>query len=106
DYDSGDVLDWRFTGVGIRPVVFDAQRRRLYLGTFLRGDVVALDADTLAVVDRWFVGRFLRQLELSADRQSLLATSTLGIVRIPLSPRVTEQTAHELSLDSRGWVTR
>jgi hypothetical protein len=86
DYDTGRILASRFVGMGIRPVAYDAERRLIYVGTFLSGDVLALDADTLAPVDRWFVGRFLRQLELSRDRQALLATSTLGIIRIPLPP--------------------
>ncbi len=86
DYDTGRIVSSRFVGPGIRPVAFDGQRRLIYVGTFLSGEVLALDADSLAVAHRWFVGRFLRQLEISRDRRSLLATSTLGIVRVPLAP--------------------
>jgi len=84
DYDSGRILDWGFAGFGIRAVIFDAQRRLVYMGAFPSGEVIAMDADTLAVVHRWFAGRFLRDLKLSRDGNSLLATSTLGVVRVPL----------------------
>jgi hypothetical protein len=84
DYDSGLILDWGVAGFGMRAVVFDAQRRLVYMGSFPSGKVIAVDADTLAVAHRWFAGRFLRDLKLTRDRSALLATSTLGVVRIPL----------------------
>jgi len=99
DYDSGRIVNWRFAGLGIRPVAFDPQRRLIYAGTFLSGDVIAVDADTLEVVHRWFVGRFLRQLEISRDRRSLLATSTLGIVRVPLPALA----SHASAADASSW---
>jgi hypothetical protein len=85
DYDTGRILDRSFMGPGIRTVAFDAGRRRIYAAFFLRGDVIAMDLDNGAVVDHWFVGRFVRHIALSRDRNSLLATSNVGIVRIPLA---------------------
>jgi hypothetical protein len=32
--------------------------RGIYGARFLSGDVITIDADTGAVVDRWFAGRF------------------------------------------------
>lgn len=91
DYDTGRIVRWSFVGFGARAVAFDAGRRRIYLAFFLRGDVLAIDADTGAIVDRWFAGRFVRYIALARDQNSLLATSTLGIVRIPL-PAVAQET--------------
>lgn len=84
DYDSGAVVRRIPIEFGIRYVKLDDERRLLYLANFLRGDVVALDIDSGAEVGRWFVGRFVRHVELSRDRRSLFATSTVGVVQIPL----------------------
>ncbi|MDX2167128.1 MAG: hypothetical protein SF182_08700, partial [Deltaproteobacteria bacterium] len=85
DYDSGAVLRRIPIEICIRYVARDPQRGLLYLANFLRGDVVALDVDAGRVVRRWFAGRFVRGIELSRDRQALLVTSNLGVVRIPLA---------------------
>jgi hypothetical protein len=68
-------------------VAFDAARRRLYVANFLRGDVVSFDVDSGRRVQEWFVGRFSRWVALSRDRNSLFATSNLGVVRIALGKR-------------------
>jgi hypothetical protein len=84
DYDTGDILRRFPVGLGVRSVAFDARRRRLYAGFFLSGDVIAIDLTGGAPVARWFAGRFVRQVTVSRDQRSLLVTSNLGIVRIPL----------------------
>jgi hypothetical protein len=84
DYDSARITRRAFTGFGIRSVAFDPVRRRIYGARFLSGDVIAIDADTGAVVDRWFAGRFVRYVTLARDKRALLATSILGVLRIPL----------------------
>jgi len=90
DYDTGEVLDTWWAEPGLRSAVFDASRRRLYLSNFLRGDVLAFDVDRGREVGRWFVGRFARYVGLTRDRTALLATSNLGVVRIPLPPSGSE----------------
>jgi hypothetical protein len=83
DYDTGKVLDTWWAEPGLRSAAFDG--RRLYMSNFLRGDVIAYDVDNGREVGRWFVGRFARYVGLTRDRTALLATSNLGVVRIPLS---------------------
>lgn len=84
DYDSGHVLRRFPIGFGMRCVAVDPARGLIYVANFLRGDVVAFDLASGAEVARWFVGRFVRHLMLSRDRQALWATSNLGVVQIPL----------------------
>jgi DNA-binding beta-propeller fold protein YncE len=84
DYDTGRIVHRSFVGFGLRSLAFDPRRRRVYASVFLNGDVIAVDADTGAIVDRWFVGRFARYVKLGRDGNSLLATSNVGVVRIPL----------------------
>ena len=84
DYDTGQVEKRWFVGPGTRSVAYDPVRRRVYLTDFLRGEVIAFDERTERVVDRWFVGRYSRWVRLTRDGHALLATSNLGIVRIPL----------------------
>ncbi|MGH7440414.1 MAG: YncE family protein [Polyangiaceae bacterium] len=81
---GGEVRRVAWTGLGYRGVAFDAQRRRVYLANFLRGDVIAVDADHGGVVRRWFAGGFVRGLIVSHDARFLLAASSAGIVRIDL----------------------
>ncbi len=101
DYDSGRVLHRLPIDFGVRYVTVDNDRGLVYLANFLRGDVIALDLATGAEVGRWFAGRFVRQVVLARDRQSLLATSNLGVVRIPLdglrarTPNVFHDEGHE-----------
>jgi hypothetical protein len=85
DYDTGKVLETWWAEPGLRSAEFDARRRRLYMSNFLRGDVIAFDVDSGREVGRWFVGRFARYVGLTRDRTALLATSNLGVVRIPLA---------------------
>jgi hypothetical protein len=86
DYDTGRIREKHFVGFGMRSVAFDQRRRRLYFANFLRGEVVAVDVATGAVTSRWFVGRFAREVRLSRDGGSLLATSNLGVLAIDLGP--------------------
>jgi hypothetical protein len=84
DYESGRVLRRIPIGFGMRNVQVDRARGVIYVGNFLRGDVIAVDLESGDEVARWFVGRFSRDLALSRDGTALLATSNLGVVRIPL----------------------
>lgn len=85
DYDTGRVEKRWFVGPGMRSVAYDRSRRRVYIGDFLRGYVLAFDETSERVVARWFVGRFSRWVRLTRDGRALLATGNLGIVRIPLN---------------------
>jgi DNA-binding beta-propeller fold protein YncE len=87
DRRSGDVVDRAFVGFGVRPLTYDPRRNVVYVGNFLRGDVVAFDVRTGTVTRRWFGGRYLRDLELTRDGTGLLVTSNLGVVRIDLDGR-------------------
>ncbi len=84
DFDSGRIEKRWPIGFGMRSVEYDRARGRVYVTDFLRGWVLAFDEATERVVERWFVGRFARWVRLTPDGRSLLATSNLGIVRIPL----------------------
>lgn len=84
DYDTNRVEKRWFVGPGMRSVAYDPARRRVYLTDFLRGYVIAFDEQTERVADRWFVGRYSRWVRLTRDGRALLATSNLGIARIPL----------------------
>jgi hypothetical protein len=83
-YEDGRVLRSRFVGFGIRSVTFDPKRRRVYMASFLKGEVIAMDPDTGRETARWFAGRFLRDVRLSRGGDHLLVTSNMGIVRIAL----------------------
>jgi len=83
--DTGEVISRSFVGFGIRSVTFDAPRNRLYLGNFLRGDVLEFDPVRGEVTRRWLAGRYVRDVELSPDGLALVVTSNLGIVRIDLN---------------------
>lgn len=85
DYDSGAVLKSSFIGFGGRPVRLDAARGKVFIAFFLSGDVISVELESGRIVDRRNVGRFVRNLVLSHDRSALLASSTLGVVRLPLS---------------------
>lgn len=84
DYDTGQLIDLGRTDVGLRYLRFDARRRRLYAGDFLRGSIVELDADDKRQLRRWFVGRFARDVHPTRDGSALLAASNLGVLRIRL----------------------
>jgi hypothetical protein len=84
DYDTGAMLRRFPMGLGIRSLAFDARRKRFYAGFFLSGDIVAVDIESGARVAHWSAGRFMRYVTLSRDERSLLVTSNLGSVRIPL----------------------
>ena len=84
DYDTGVVMRRFPVGLGIRSLAFDARRKRFYAAFFLSGDIIAVDIESGARVAHWSAGRFVRYVTLSRDEHSLLVTSNLGIVRIPL----------------------
>lgn len=84
EYSTGRVLRTWFVGLGMRSVEHDPVRRRVYFTDFLRGYVHAFDLRTERVTARWFVGRYARFVRLTRDGSALLATSNVGIVRIPL----------------------
>lgn len=84
DYDTGEIVDRIWSGFGVRYVTFDRERRLLHLATFLRGEIFSIDVDSGEEAGRWFAGRFVRQVILTRDRQALLATSNVGVLRIPL----------------------
>jgi len=84
DYDTGRVEQRWWIGPGMRSVAYDAARRRVYFTDFLRGNVLAFDEVAGRILTHWFVGRFSRCVHLTHDGRALLATSNLGIVRIPL----------------------
>jgi DNA-binding beta-propeller fold protein YncE len=84
DYDTGRVERTQFVGFGLRSVAFDKLRRRIYVADFLGGNVLSIDVDSGAEVGRWFVGHYIRELQVSRDHSRLLTTSNLGIVRINL----------------------
>jgi DNA-binding beta-propeller fold protein YncE len=84
DYDSGELLQSSYVGIGARHLAVDRARRRIYVSNFLRGDVRAIDIDTGRTVDEWFTGRFVRFVSLSRNGRWLYAPSTMGIVRVAL----------------------
>jgi len=86
DYDSGDAEKLFPLAAGVRALAYDRVRRRLYVANFARGDVTAVDVDTGAQQARWFVGRFPRDLRMSRDGNALLVASTIGLLRIRLTP--------------------
>ncbi len=83
DYDTGDVLERRWVGLGVRSVAYDHERRRLYLANFLRGRVTEWDVRTARELRSWFVGRFVRYVVVRKP-SSLLVSSNLGILEIRL----------------------
>jgi hypothetical protein len=64
------------TGLGNRPVVVDAPRNRLYLGSMVEGKIRILDRDTLAVLGQIPVGIGGRFSHLSLDGRYLFASSS------------------------------
>jgi hypothetical protein len=86
DYDTGDVEGATWIGPGTRPIQVDVERGLLYVGYFFDGRVHALRLEDGRVVQRWFAGRFVRDIQISRDRQRLWVTSNLGLVEISLPP--------------------
>jgi len=84
DFETGRIEKRWPIGFGMRSVEYDRNRRRVYVGDFLRGRVIAFDEQTERIVERWFVGRFTRWVRLTPDMKGLLVSSNLGVVRIPL----------------------
>jgi hypothetical protein len=82
DYDSGAMIEQRFTGFGMRAVLFS--EGDLYIANFLGGEVLEMDATSGQILRRWFAGRFVRNLSLTRDRTALWTTSNLGVLRIAL----------------------
>lgn len=86
ELDTGRVTRSRFVGLGLRSVLLDRSRGRLYVADFLRGTVRELDAGSLAVLRTWFAGRYVRDIVPARDGRGLLVTSNLGVVRIQTEP--------------------
>ncbi|MEI8255652.1 MAG: hypothetical protein WCJ30_08275, partial [Deltaproteobacteria bacterium] len=84
DHASGNIQRNHFVGFGLRSVAYDSARNRLYAANFLRGDVQAFDPETGRPLAHWFVGRFVRDLAITRDGHGLLASSTVGVIRINL----------------------
>ncbi len=82
DYDSGEVLRWSFIGIGTRSMVLDRRGHRLYGVSYPDGNLREVDIDTGRTARQWFIGRYPRGVSLARDGQSILATSTLGVVRV------------------------
>lgn len=86
DYDTGRLADLFWGGFGLRAMTLDTRRQRLYASSFLPGEVRELDAHTGTLMRRWFVGRFVRDVELAEEETALYTTSTMGVARIQLTP--------------------
>ncbi|MBK7977740.1 MAG: hypothetical protein IPK07_32320 [Deltaproteobacteria bacterium] len=64
---------------GIRWVRVDPTRRRVYVGGFVRGHFFVVDADTLELRARVFLGRKIRYFEPLGDGKVIAATSA-GVI--------------------------
>lgn len=64
---------------GIRWVQVDAVRRLVYVGGFVRGNFFVVDADTLSVRRRVFLGRKIRYFEPLGDG-TLIAATSAGVI--------------------------
>ncbi len=64
---------------GIRWVQVDAARRLVYVGGFVRGHLFVVDADTLSVRRRLFLGRKIRYFEPLGDG-TLIAATSAGVI--------------------------
>ena len=82
DYDDGSLVKTYWAGFGVRPLLLDRTRQRLYAGNYLDGWMLELDASTGTQLRRWFVGRFVRHIVPAPDGAALLVTSSMGIVRV------------------------
>ena len=84
DYDSGRVEKLFPLGVGVRALTYDPARRWLYVVNFSGGELAAVEVDSGVERERWFVGRFARDVRLTRDGHALLVASNVGLVRIAL----------------------
>ena len=84
DYDSGNIAKIFPLGVGVRVLTYDPKRRLLYVGNFSSGEVVSVDVDSGIARQRWFVGRFPRDVQLTRNGDALLVTTNIGLVRVAL----------------------
>lgn len=75
DLASGRVVARKRSGLGNRPVLIDAARNRLYLGSTVEGKIRILDRDTLATLGQIPVGVGSRYPYLSRDGRRLFASS-------------------------------
>ncbi len=81
DRATGRLTGSAFLEPGIRWVQLDRQRRRLFVGGFVRGNLYVLDPETLGMQARVFVGRKIRYFEPLPDGRLVLATSA-GILEL------------------------
>lgn len=75
DLASGDVVARKRSGLGNRPVLLDAARNRLYLGSTVEGKIRVLDRDTLATLGQIPIGVGSRYPYLADDGRRLFASS-------------------------------
>ena len=69
-------------GRGVRDLTWDTSRGTLYVGNYITGDVLGLDAQSLEVMGRVFIGSRIRGL--AVDDQRLLATSAVGGISVEI----------------------
>src|SRR5262249_45887340 len=86
DYDSGDVVRRSFIWPGVRSVVVDTDRRRIYAGFFLSGEVVAIDMASRAVGAPWPARRVVPPLLLSPGQHTPRLTAHPGLLAISRQP--------------------
>ncbi|NLH51125.1 MAG: hypothetical protein GX444_21330 [Myxococcales bacterium] len=70
---------------GIRNLYWDDSARVLWLGSYFRGDLIALDGESLREIGRLFVGRRIRSIAPNGDGR-LLVLSAGGIVIVDPRP--------------------
>jgi hypothetical protein len=75
DLASGQMIARKRSGLGNRPVLIDAARNRLYLGSTVEGKLRILDRDTLATLGQIAVGVGSRYPYLARDGRRVFASS-------------------------------
>jgi hypothetical protein len=69
---------------GVRFVVHDARRDRLYVGNYFTGDLLVLDPATLSVLGRVYLGPRTRWIEETGAGDALLVASGFGAFSVDL----------------------
>jgi hypothetical protein len=75
DLTTDTLITRKRTGLGNRPVIVDAARNRLYLGSMVEGKIRVLDRDTFEVIGQIPIGLGGRFAHLSLDGKYLVASS-------------------------------
>ncbi len=75
DLDTGGLIARKRLGLGNRPVIVDAARNRLYVGSTVEGKIRILDRDTFAVLGQIPIGIGSRYPHLARDGRWLFASS-------------------------------